>query len=738
MKKLLAILIAVTLCLSCVTFVTPEASAASSDEETQAGAVLNMMGAIQGEGGSSLGLENTLTRAQFCKIAVVVMGLSSKVSQYSGYTIYPDVLSSDWEAGYVNVAVRYAGIMSGYADGTFQPDETITYGQVITVLVRMLGYTDDEVGANWPYGHIDKAEEIGLTDGVSLSANDTITKGEMAVLFVNMLNTDVNGSSETYMETISGASVISDVFLVSANGETDSGASGAVEVAGAACAAYLPVNDVPDSLVGLYGSLVLNSAGKALTFVPTKTGTTVVSTVSSTTAGYITSADGTKITISSTTDFYYEDEQVSYEDVWIDIDGGMLVSAYYNEGGTAECVLVTSASSAADSVTIVTSSSYSVTASAAVYLNGTLATSSDIIQYDVIEYDADSNVYNVTRKCITGRYEDASPNLETPDTITVFGKEFSLLDSAAEALTDFDIGDQITLLLTSTNEVAEVLSVSEYSTSNYGVVTSLSSSSCSVQLANGITLSGTIDDDDDVYEGSFVKVYPTQAGYLNPVNITKTSGFMSLNLETETLGTKELSKVLTIYECVGDSSVIEITLDDIATTTVSYSHVDYVVYDSSGDVSILLLDDVTGDCYTYGFIENGSEEVGSGSFSASNNTTSIVNSNGTSDAVYGSTGLLTGKPAGIAYTGGGVLSGYVTLTKVTDISRYDFEEDDDGTIYVITDDGYIPVSDDVQVYIDSTETWTTLAKARTYSDDLTIYYDRTLTTGGQVRIIIAY
>ncbi len=95
MKKLLTILLAAALCLSGFIFAAPRASALAQDETNKAAAVLNMMGAIEGDGSGSLGLESTLTRAQFCKIAIVVMGHSAKVPQYAGYTIFPDVLSTD-------------------------------------------------------------------------------------------------------------------------------------------------------------------------------------------------------------------------------------------------------------------------------------------------------------------------------------------------------------------------------------------------------------------------------------------------------------------------------------------------------------------------------------------------------------------------------------------------------------------------------------------------------------------
>jgi hypothetical protein len=201
-------------------------------------------------------------------MAVVVMGLSKSAGQYAGCTIFPDDPSGGWEAGYVNLAVRSAGIISGYPDGSFRPGDPVTYGQAVTVLMKMLGYTTADVGRDWPYSFLSKADEIGLTDGVALSAEAPVSRGGAAVLFVNLLNTEMNGSPKKYMTSISGATVLPDVFLVSAKAVTDGGVKGAVMISGASGGTYLPVNSVPDTLRGQYGALVLNAAGKALVMVP--------------------------------------------------------------------------------------------------------------------------------------------------------------------------------------------------------------------------------------------------------------------------------------------------------------------------------------------------------------------------------------------------------------------------------------------------------------------------------------
>lgn len=80
----------------------------------------------------------------------------------------------------------------------------------------------------------------------------------------------------------------------------------------------------------------------------------------------------------------------------------------------------------------------------------------------------------------------------------------------------------------------------------------------------------------------------------------------------------------------------------------------------------------------------------------------------------------------------GKTTGAATLTKVTGVSRSSF----DGSDAVIVDGTIIPIWDEVQVYNSDTGKWITLPEAKAYTDTFTIYYDRTLTTGAKVRIIV--
>lgn len=84
------------------------------------------------------------------------------------------------------------GIVEGYTDGTFKPEQQVTYREALTMAVRTLGYT----GLEWPWGYIEKAVALGITDGIEDIAYTTpLNRGVVAQIVYNTLFAKVNGST---------------------------------------------------------------------------------------------------------------------------------------------------------------------------------------------------------------------------------------------------------------------------------------------------------------------------------------------------------------------------------------------------------------------------------------------------------------------------------------------------------------------------------------------------------------
>ena len=93
---------------------------------------------------------------------------------------------------------------------------------------------------------------------------------------------------------------------------------------------------------------------------------------------------------------------------------------------------------------------------------------------------------------------------------------------------------------------------------------------------------------------------------------------------------------------------------------------------------------------------------------------------------------------GIAYTTNGRVAATVTLESITKVGRSAFDSEE----MTVTVAGEVyPISEEVQCYNKSTKSWFAPGKdgmeaARAYSNELTLYYDRTPAEGGKIRMIV--
>ena len=197
-KRLWAALLAVALSLS--TLIIPAGAAETmnfsdvSDRNTAlAVETLRLMGVLDGYSDGTFRPNQQLTRAQFCKMATYAMGAENELGLYNTITVFPDVKPSHWAAGYINMAAKGKDIIAGYPDGRFYPDRTVTVGQAVTILLRLLGYKEDQIGGVWPDSYMAMGAKVGLTEGVTLSGSSPLTRSQAARLFVNLLQADSAG-----------------------------------------------------------------------------------------------------------------------------------------------------------------------------------------------------------------------------------------------------------------------------------------------------------------------------------------------------------------------------------------------------------------------------------------------------------------------------------------------------------------------------------------------------------------
>ena len=158
--------------------------------EAQAIYRLNGLGVLDGYPDGTFGPEKTITRAEFAKIACVTAGLKAVASGMGGTASpFSDVAADHWANGWINVAAAQ-GFVKGDPAGTFRPEDKITQAEVVTVLLRLLGYNDNLPG-EWPSDYIAKAANLGVLDDVTFVANQAATRGTVAILASATLDENV-------------------------------------------------------------------------------------------------------------------------------------------------------------------------------------------------------------------------------------------------------------------------------------------------------------------------------------------------------------------------------------------------------------------------------------------------------------------------------------------------------------------------------------------------------------------
>ena len=92
------------------------------------------MGVLGGYSDGTFRPNAPITRAEFAKIAVSF----SQANGSAVYSYFTDVKTTDWFAPYVTTA-KDSGLIEGYSDGSFKPENRITRAEACAIVNRVLG-----------------------------------------------------------------------------------------------------------------------------------------------------------------------------------------------------------------------------------------------------------------------------------------------------------------------------------------------------------------------------------------------------------------------------------------------------------------------------------------------------------------------------------------------------------------------------------------------------------------------
>lgn len=164
---------------------------------------IEYLGIVNGTGEGKFEPKKTVTRAELSKMITEIVAKGN----VDGNKSFSDV-TGHWGERYINKAANL-GILNGYSDGTFKPNNSVSYAEAIAIVMRCMGYTNLEQSTNkvWYESYISKMKEIGLNNGLDEFIPTTYAnRGDISVILWNMLVSDsrINESKTMLKEYFPG------------------------------------------------------------------------------------------------------------------------------------------------------------------------------------------------------------------------------------------------------------------------------------------------------------------------------------------------------------------------------------------------------------------------------------------------------------------------------------------------------------------------------------------------------
>ena len=295
-----------------------------------------------------------------------------------------------------------------------------------------------------------------------------------------------------------------------------------------------------------------------------------------------------------------------------------------------------------------------------VYRNDKTSASAELNRYDVYYYSESLQTVWIYTRRAAGRITAVSPSASAPTALTVAGSTYSLGSSAVaskiSSLNGGGVGEVVTLLLGMDNEVADVITGEEADSVFYGVVQTATRSlvedngadvlqKISVMCTDGITRTVNIDKSLNYPTGWLVEISVTPEGeQVTAIESKSVSG--TINETATALGDYALADDVQILDTTSEGLAGTVRPSRIAGTKLNALTVRYYTLNEQGQIDRLILNDVTGDLWKYGVLDdvkNLAVNAGSilGTLTGSGSSGSGSSSSGNSSSSSGSTGSTT-------------------------------------------------------------------------------------------------
>ncbi|MBE7022674.1 MAG: S-layer homology domain-containing protein [Ruminococcaceae bacterium] len=726
---------------------------AATSNETEIAELLAKLSIMNGYPDGELRLEQAVTRAEFSKVTIVASPYKNQVASSMAVSPFSDVNYSHWAAPYVKLAVS-KGLVTGYPDSTFRPDRTVLLEEAVTIYLKLLGYTNDDFGYSWPYGQVGLGRNIGLLDNISAETGSELSRRDVMRLTYNLLTCSPKGSTADYLESIQ-YKLAEDVVLIATNAEDSAVNPGRVATS---VGTYKIDEGFNHDHIGMRGDVVLKNGDTLVCFIPYEQSVEEYVVYSRLDAAIVTYQNGSmsRLDLEDGTTAYVGTQATTYASAKQNLEMGDVVSVVRDEGGSVEYITIRSGK--VTGPVVVRDKNWhqalSVSEDITVMRDGVKCTADAIQIYDVVYYSPDLNMVLSYSKRVTGIYESASPNKDQLTQVTISGVTYGIESAEAfQALSSsgsIQYGDTVTVLLGKDGDIAGVVTAGEKSSvvgffstagvKNYETATGESYSNYYVEI---------IGTDGSSFQYAAKRDYSDSTALNQVVRVTFSNGLASVSSYNKTgisgrvdasarlLGNVPFADVVHILDVVETSSTeigsyAPAFLQQLDRMHIGESNILYYETNAKGEITDLILNDMTGECYAYGIVTKAvTSNVGmhvSGSY-----TYDIAGVSGIFSAGSTSYPVSGGQPVMLRMAGGRVQS----LKALSKLSA-NIIGVTDSTLKSSTGQSY-RLSDDVAIYHKRSYDYTIipLSELQSGSYKITAYHDKDINSGGRIRVVVA-
>lgn len=751
MKKVISLILTAALTMSVMAL---PALAARSDSGIEA--LMRDLEIMQGDEKGDMMLDKKVSRAEFAKIAIAASPKKNSVALGLKQSPFKDVPYYTWYAPYVKAAVS-ANYVVGYLDATFRPDNTVTYEEAATIMLRVLGYNDGDFTDAYPYGQLSKAQSLDLLDDVNAGIGEEMTRYNVMRLVYNALGTYTTNNG--VLAGSHNVNLTDNADVIATGNEDDSLGEDKVYTS---IGTFNKGAYFNDDWAGVRGKLYVKNNKDLIAAVAddgqTKEGYKSYFVYSvlpdSSVVGY-NNGSFEEIDIPDGTTVYANQSRTSFAATKNTLEMGDTLNVKYTKNGSVD--YVTYDSNNLKGPVKVTDDNWITYLGAdegsKVFRSGAESTASAVSVNDIVYYSEPLNVIFAYTDKVTGVYEKASPTKDSPEKVTISGKEYSV--ESVDAFKDlssggaYKYGDTITALLGRSGAVAGIAGKGSVAGVNTKGGTSYGNSAGFVIDAGKKDFTNA---DNTVYTSYYAKVaqpdgtvteYPTANDCKNlicaVVRITFKDGKAIFSRSTSSLS----GKVNAAKNMIGDKNVAEdvkildtagtytddtplykrIYLQRIDGVTLSSTKVAYYSQNTAGEIDNIILNDVTGDLYSYGIITKRDAMTGMYTIDiggAQNTYMTNFRSSATGPHKLVLSGGQLTKLASIGSYSGSITN--LTTTSATIGSK----------TYLLSDDTIVYVRNGANTYLKIP-----VEEAIDTNYRMTAYYDKAESSGGRIRIIVA-